>query len=184
MESVLRLIGGSEVHCADGHCGSLARLVIEPDTKTVSHLSVEVPGLSGASRLVPVALVKEAGESVLLGCTKADFDAFEHGEETHVAPDLVIRGGGLPFSYLTLDRIPVGDVEVSGEERIEATDGHIGRLRGLEVESIGFEISLVLLEIGHLSGKRTVEVAASAVTQISGDEMKLSMTKAQVAELP
>jgi len=171
------------VHCTDGHCGSLARLVIEPDTKTVSHLAVEVPGFTGASRLVPIDLVREAGDAVLLGCTRADFGAFEHGEETHVAPEYVIRGGGLPFAYLTLDRVPAGDVEVSGEEGIEATDGHIGHLRGLQVDAIGFEITDVLLEIGHLSGKRTVEVPASAITQISGDEMKLSMSKAQVADL-
>lgn len=183
MSDVLRLVGGSEVHCADGHCGSLARLLIEPGTKAVSHIAVEVPGLSGDSRLVPIARVQEAGDSVLLSCSKAEFDAFEPGEESHLAPVLAIRGGGLPFARITLDRVPDGDVEVSGEDRIEATDGHIGRLRGMDISSADHRITRLHLEIGHFAAKKTVEVPVASVAEITDDAIKLSMSKSQVSDL-
>lgn len=183
MPDVLTLIGGSEVHCSDGHCGSLSRLLIEPGTRTVSHVAVELPGLAGDSRLVPIVLVQEAADAVVLACSRTEFDALPSGEVRRVEPQLAIRGDLLPFVPLVLDRIPDDEVEVSGEERIEAADGHIGRLQGMRVAAESFQITGLLLVVGHFSGKKRVDIPADVIVDITGDGIKLSISRSQIGKL-
>jgi sporulation protein YlmC with PRC-barrel domain len=179
----LRFVGGAEVECADAHCGSVARLIMEPATRSVTHLTVEETDLMGSSRIVPIDLVEGAGDSVVIRCSKEEFDAFEHGEERLISPDYAARGSDLAFSYLTLDQVPDGEVEVSGEDEIRATDGRAGHLSGLEIDATDHRITSLLLEIGHFSGKKTVVVPAASIVGIDAEGIQLSLTRSEIGEL-
>jgi sporulation protein YlmC with PRC-barrel domain len=77
---------GDKVECADRACGRLTRVVIDPVTRTLTHLIVAPLMGTRSARLVPVELAAATASGVRLRCTGAEFDALEQAEETQFLP--------------------------------------------------------------------------------------------------
>ena len=84
---------------------------------------------------------------------------------------------------VTYDTIPLGEVEVRRGDRVHATDGDIGRVQGLVIDPRSHHVTHVLLQEGHLWGRKEVSIPISAVTRVD-DGIWLSITKQDVADLP
>jgi sporulation protein YlmC with PRC-barrel domain len=84
---------------------------------------------------------------------------------------------------VTRERVPVGDVQVRRGEHVHASDGDIGRVQGLVVDPADQHVTHVLLDEGHLWGKKQVAIPIGAVKGVD-DGVRLSLTKEEVAELP
>jgi sporulation protein YlmC with PRC-barrel domain len=82
----------------------------------------------------------------------------------------------------TADRVPVGEVEVRRGDHVHATDGSIGRVQGLVVDPSDHHVTHVLLDEGHLWGKKQVAIPIGAVKSVE-DDVRLNLTKDQVREL-
>ncbi len=193
---------GADVSCTDGPCGKLSRLIVEPGSQAVTHLVVE-PRHRGPGRLVPAGLAGAAGGEIRLRCSRDEFGKLDAAEEEellpadggyHMSPDprfMAGRGLGLPLASLsprakrvdTEDFVPLGEVEVSRGDPVFATDGEIGRVHGLVIDPGSRHVSHVLLEEGHLWGRKDVAIPVGAVTKI-GDIVRLSISKQQVQDLP
>lgn len=92
-------------------------------------------------------------------------------------------GMGAVAHTITRDRVPAGDIEVRRGEHVHASDGDIGRVQGLVVDPADHHVSHVLLEEGHLWGKKEVAIPIGAVTGVE-DGVRLSLTKDEVGALP
>jgi len=92
------------------------------------------------------------------------------------------RGTG-SHAIVIADRIPVGDVELRRGEHVHATDGTIGRVQGVIVDTSDQHVTHVLLDEGHLWGQKRVAISIGAVTGVD-DGVRLSLTKAEVGNLP
>ncbi|HEY3869201.1 MAG TPA: PRC-barrel domain-containing protein [Actinocrinis sp.] len=92
------------------------------------------------------------------------------------------RGVGDPWA-VTRERVPAGTVQVRRGERVHALDGDIGRVRGLVVDPDSRHVTHVLLDEGHLWGKKEVAIPIGAVTAVA-DGIRLSLTKDDVRDLP
>jgi sporulation protein YlmC with PRC-barrel domain len=206
MSDTTEYVIGSGVSCSDGVCGQLKRVVVDPVAKALTHLVVDPKHGSGEGRLVPVDLVASAGEEIRLRCATAAFDELEHAEETQFLPGASgqwgygegqivswpyygLGMGGMGLGNMTAgpqviirDRIPVGDVQVRRGEHVHATDGDIGRVQGLVVDPADHHVTHVLLDEGHLWGKKEVAIPISAVTGVE-DGVRLSLSKDEVADL-
>ena len=68
-------------------------------------------------------------------------------------------------------------------EHVHATDGSIGRVQGLVIDPGSHHVTHVLLQEGHLWGRKEVAIPIGAVTGVD-DGIKLSLTKQQVQDLP
>ncbi len=102
-----------------------------------------------------------------------------------------LGGAGVPGDELagvsqtvTYDTVPLGEVEVRRGDHVHATDGNIGRVQGLVIDPGSRHVSHVLLQEGHLWGRKEVAIPISSVTGIDEDGMKLSLSKHQVQDLP
>jgi len=204
---------GSEVHCEDGVCGELTRVVIDPVARKVTHLIVLPRGEEGPGRLVPIRFAESGGDHIQLSCPVSMVQRLESAEERWFVPhsdvpqpyreDQVIAWpyygiglGGIGQAYgtvplaedldpqiLTVSRIPAGEVQVRRGERVHASDGDIGRVQGLVVDPADDQVTHVLLDEGHLWGKKRVAIPIGAVVGVKGG-VELSMTKDQVKNLP
>ena len=199
---------GSSVSCSDGPCGELTRVVVDPAARTVTHLVVEPPDRGGTSRLVPVRLAGSGTAAIRLRCTMSQFEGLREAEEMQIVPGALGElGNGLSAPYygrggmglamavgtglgtgtapqrITTDRIPAGKVEVRLAEHVHATDGPIGKVRGLIVATRGHQVTHILLDEGHLWGKRRVAIPIGAVASFS-DGVRLSLTRDEVRDLP
>jgi sporulation protein YlmC with PRC-barrel domain len=82
------------------------------------------------------------------------------------------------------DKIPLGEVSVSRDQPVHATDGNIGRVQGLVIDPRDNHVTHVLLQEGHLWGRKEVAIPISAVSRVDDDGIQLSMAKAEVQDLP
>jgi hypothetical protein len=106
---------------------------------------------------------------------------------------LVLAPTGLPgyaagvdpqSATTTVERIPVGEVSVRRGERVHAVDGEIGRVRGLVVLSPDSAVTHVLLDEGHLWGRKLVAIPIRDVAGIDEDGVAVRLSKSEIKDLP
>ena len=199
---------GSDASCTDGTCGEVSRVVVNPVARAVTHLVVEPKGRQGLGRLVPLDLVDATEGEIRLRCTVAEFEALDPAEETQFVPGSKGYASygpeqvlSWPYSSLggsagvagdtvsgvsetvTYDTVPAGEVEVRRGEHVHAADGEIGQVEGLVIDPRDHRVTHVLLQQGHLWGRKEVAIPISAVTGVD-DGIQLNITKHEVQELP
>ena len=184
---------GARASCTDGHCGEVRRLIIDPATETVTHLVIQPGHRQEAGRLVPVHLVETTDGEIRLRCTRADFDKLDHAAERDIvggpaeSPQMMIGGpmttGASRQATVLEDVIPVGEKEVGPGDQVHAVDGEIGQVQGFLVNPGDDRVTHVLLQEGHLWGRKKVAIPISAVTGVDAG-IRLNLTKEQVGELP
>lgn len=184
---------GAEASCTDEVCGQVSRIIVNPVTREVTHLAVEPKYRHGPGRLVPVDLVDATTGQIQLRCTLAEFQALQPSKEGGSAPDnpsnqvrWVLGPVHDPSDAehgITVDYVPSGEVDIRRELTVCATDGEIGRVQGLIVEPGGHRVTHVLLQEGHIWGRREVAIPIGAVTKIGTLLIHLSLTKHQVKDL-
>jgi sporulation protein YlmC with PRC-barrel domain len=74
-------------------------------------------------------------------------------------------------------------VDVRRGEHVHATDGDIGRVQGLVIDPADRHVTHVLLQEGHLWGRKEVAIPISAVIGVEAG-IHLSITKQEVHDLP
>lgn len=92
-------------------------------------------------------------------------------------------GAPYPPDAVTVDRVPLGEVEVRRGDRVHATDGPVGKVQGLVIDPTDHHVTHVLLEEGHVWGKKDVAIPIGAVTSIA-DGIAVGLTKDQLRGLP
>ncbi len=189
---------GAEVSCTDGACGKLSRVVVDPIARVVTHLIVEPRRGHAPARLVPLGLAGSATGGIQLNCTLAEFDGLDPAEETRfITADMDVPDyrstdvvawphygyRGARGTLAASDTIPVGEVEVQRGEHVQASDGHIGQVEGLVIDPDSHRVTHVLLQEGHLWGRKDVAIPISTVTRAAG-RIDVSLSKQQVQDLP
>jgi sporulation protein YlmC with PRC-barrel domain len=210
MAGVVQFTIGTQVRCADGECGRLSRVVVDPVAGRVTHLAVEPDHRLGLARLVPLDLVESAGDAadgILLRCTLAQFEALDSAEETQFVPgtrgfeaygpeqilswpyyrlgDTVMDPDqeGKVSQTVTVDTMPLGEVAIRRGSPVHATDGAIGHVQGLVIDAGSTHVTHVLHAEGHLWGRKQVAIPISTVSEV-GDEITLRIGKQEVRDLP
>ena len=193
---------GSTVVCDDGPCGEVRRVVVDPVARRLTHLVVEPAHRSGLGRLVPLHVVGTHAGDLRLRGSIADFESLPAAEETDFLP-----GGSGYESYeaheafywpyfgledpqvadasavVTHERVPMGEVEVRRGVRVHAADGEIGSVEGLVVEPATGDVTHVLLQEGHLWGRKQVAIPIRSVTRL-GEGISVSLSKDEIGALP
>jgi hypothetical protein len=198
---------GSRVECTDGPVGYLSRVILDPVARALTHIAVDTRSGRGVGHIVPINYVASAGETVKLTTTKAQFEQFERAEETDFVPLAGDWSGYSSESALSLpyysrgagslgasrrpggelvknDYVPLGEVEVKRGDQVHGTDGPIGRVHGLVIDPSNHHVTDFLLEQGHLWGRRAICIPIGAVDRVADDDVRLSLTKDQVRDLP
>ncbi len=88
-----------------------------------------------------------------------------------------------PHVARSYDRVPKDAVEIRRASAVTSSDGeHLGHVDGFVVDGEGF-ITHVVLEHGHLWGKREIAIPISAVARTESDEVLLSWSTDEVGAL-
>jgi sporulation protein YlmC with PRC-barrel domain len=206
----MRLELGCAVTCTDGPFGELADVVVDPLWRRVRHLVVQPPGRHDRARLVPIERVRPDGSGLALDCSVSELEAMEPvfesaflrvGELPVADPDWEIGvqdvlalplyqeldGMGTaidpdPHVIVNYDRVPKHAVEIRRSSSIVSADGHrLGHVDGFLVGA--GEIADIVLEHGHLWGRREVVIPADAVASVENDVVTLKLTKEAVGAL-
>lgn len=197
---------GADISCADGICGQVSRVVVDPAAQAVTYLAVEPKRQQGPGRLVPVGLAAVTAGGIRLRCTMAEFGRLPPAQKTEVLPGTgdfagygpeqvhgvaynipAVNGtdwksGHLPYA-VSYDIVPPGEVAVRGGDPVHATDGEIGRVQGLVTAPGSRHVTHVLLQEGHMLGSKEVAIPIGAVARLDAG-IWLNITKRRVKDLP
>ena len=193
---------GAKASCSDGPCGEVRRMIINPAAGTVTHLVVTPKQRHEPGRLVPVDLVDAAASEIGLRCTIGEFGQLDPAEETELVerhgpasapppvPSPMTTAGGMSHNYrmpqpartIVEEVVPAGEAQVRHGDSVRAADGEIGRVQGFLVDPDDHRVTHVLLQEGHLWGRKEVAIPMRTVTGIDKG-IQLHITKQQVADL-
>jgi hypothetical protein len=179
----------AQAECVDGPCGELAGLVIRADSRTVEYYVVRdtTPG-HAIERLVPRALVDPAAiTSVRLDCTLAELGKMQplNVQDVTAAGG---RSGGTAYGHAggydvaDSERAPDGTGVLRQDQRVEATDGKVGKLCGIEIDDeariTDFHTRL------DRRGSPELLLPTSAVSYVDRNTVYLVLDKHQVESQP
>jgi sporulation protein YlmC with PRC-barrel domain len=206
----MRLVLGSPVRCGDAPYGELADVVIDPISRCVTHLVVQPEHRHEVARLASIDRARSTADGIVLDFSAEELERLEPvreaaflrlGEFPVTDPDwdvgiaqvlaLPLYPGAegpavaidpetrVAWSY---DRIPKGEIELCRSSAVTSADGHhLGHVDGFIVEDD--VIAGVVLERGHLWGRREVVIPYGAIERAESDSLVLNITKDAVGAL-
>jgi sporulation protein YlmC with PRC-barrel domain len=190
----------AEIECTDGIGGHSTAVILHPISRRVTHIVVSEKKYPHTERLVPVELVIDSTpELIRLRCTEKELLAMEPFVETEFVT------GTEPHSVYSMEeyrlwpfvlpdpemgmvieheRLPPGELAVRRGARVEATDGHIGRVDEFLLDPTDMRVTHLVLREGHLWSQKEVAIPVSQIDRIKEDVVYLKLDKSGVAELP
>jgi len=196
---------GREVSCSDGPVGRLSDVLVDPQTRRVTHLVVE--DRDGTARLVPAKLFRRGsrpGKTVTLSCSSADVAAYEairafslvgleelpRGDDRNAigvedvqflpgpgATEFGDFAGDVDGTYgITYDVIPKTAAELRRGSAVVSVEGEeIGRIDGFLVS--GEQLTYVVLHHTHFSHAGAAAIPIDSVTAIETDCITVALAK-------
>ncbi|HEY1293487.1 MAG TPA: hypothetical protein VGJ60_10425 [Chloroflexota bacterium] len=183
---MLRIPLTAHAECVDGLCGDLTGLVIRADSRTLEYYVVRdtTPG-HPIERLVPRAQVNPAAATTMrLDCTLAEL-----GKMQPLSVQEVTSGGGSGvygraggYSVADSERAPDGTGVLRQDQHVEATDGKVGKLTGVEIDDDARITDFYTRLDRH--GSPEVLLPTSAVSYVDRTTVYLVLDKRQVQSSP
>lgn len=201
---------GSTLPCADGPVRELADVVVDAAGRRVTHVVVQPKRRHEAARLVPLDLMAENANGLLLCCTADALDRLEPVREYAYLPagtrpqedgdwsigveDVLVAPSFEPLDAaepeldpnvnLMYDRVPKGEVELRLTSSVYSADEHhVGSVHGLEVGE-GGAIGVLTLLRGHLWWRREIAVPTDAIASFENDLVTLAVEKRELKRFP
>lgn len=190
----------AEVHCSDGLAGRPSYAIGNPMNRQITHLVVQSLQPPFRETLVPVDQVEEVTDNrIKLKCTRDELnkmEAFEVKEYKrtempgylywpHVQPAVVDMSDEVEI-YVPVKRqnVPPGELALQRGARVEATDGYVGQVDELLINSTNMQVThLVLLE-RHIFQKREITIPISQIDHVLEDTIYLKLDRQSVEALP
>jgi hypothetical protein len=89
-----------------------------------------------------------------------------------------------PHVSMTYDRVPKGEVEIRRTSQVRSSDDHlVGHVDAFLVDRDDL-ITHLVLERGHLWGRRDVTIPIGGVTRVATDSVEVGLTEDEIGELP
>jgi uncharacterized protein YrrD len=81
----MRLVKGADVYSAQGdRLGTLNRVIIDPNTREVTHIVIEKGLMFTTSKVIPIGRIDpQSQENITLNSSEQDLSQFDDFEEAH-----------------------------------------------------------------------------------------------------
>ncbi len=188
----------AEVHCTDGFAGFSTNVIGNPISHQMTHVVVQSDLLPFYEYLVPVEQVAETTPNLIkLNCTLEDLRQMELFKVEEFIPTEMPCNLSWPYcvpipgavqeevAYIPVEHqnIPWGEQSLRCGALVEASDGYIGQVEELLINSTNMQVThLVLLE-RHILKRREITVPVSQIDHISENTIYLKLNRQSVEEL-
>jgi uncharacterized protein YrrD len=178
---------GAHVEATDGRVGEITRVIVEARDRTLSHIVVR-DGRFSTERLVPIEAVAEAtSERVALRLAQAQFGLLQpYAHSVQYTPNAPADTYlGVAKNPITLDRAEISEDERSfrGGERVEATDGTVGKADEVIIDHDTRKLTDIVLVEGHIWHKHHVTIPVDSVDYARRGVIYLKLSKAELQPL-
>jgi sporulation protein YlmC with PRC-barrel domain len=187
------------VQCKDAPAGHTTSVIIDPQTKIVTHIVVETKTFPKEEHIVPIDLIEETTPTKInLHCKRTEvenMEVFLDHEFIHVNTPIMKYASQsyVMWPYVEPEQhyvdvvhehIPPGELALHRGAKVVATDGPVGQIDELLVEPEQGHITHIVLRKGHLWGKKDVTIPIPDIDKIQEDQVQLKIDKGDIAKLP
>jgi len=193
----MKIAINAQVHCTDGSCGRITRVVLKPAPEQVTHIVVSNEMYPETEYLIPAELISNStSESMELNCSREELSMMPVFDQVQFIPSDLNGFVGSPYVMwpyyipqaipmrLEKEHIPVDELTIRRTAGVEAADGHIGRVDGFLINPYNDHITHLLLREGHLWGKKDVAIPVGMIDHYQEDYVYLKMSKQEIEMLP
>jgi len=198
---------GAAVHCLDGHCGKLARVVIDPATDEITDLIVEKGALMRHDRVVPILAVTRASpEGIWLNVKSDEIETYpKYTEREFVVPvgdweqerheayqtgiwlmpyGQVFYDHAIPMqAHHTTEGIPSTLDAIGRATAVMGTEGQLGTVNHVLADRESEEITHLIVRRGGLLPDYRI-MTIDQVKEIDDDGIHTELTDEEFGELP
>ncbi len=196
----------AEVQCSDGLAGHSTHVVVNPISKHITHLVVKGNWPFNQEYMVPIEQVDETAPGwIRLKCSNDDLQDmqafvseeyiptripdFDSWQESYVAWPMVLPAPGYSDFVHTVvavqhDNMPEGELSLHRGAKVEATDGYLGLVDELLVNSHNMHVTHLILRERHILKRREVAIPVSQIDHVDEERVYLKLDKKTVEELP
>ncbi len=189
----------AEVYCIDGIAGHSTYMVVNPDNHQITHLVVKSHRPPFHEYLVPVEQVERTTpDRILLMCTRDKLHQMTPFEYDVPVPNempgflyypyvfpVVSNMPGEVETYLPMQsqNIPQGEIAVRRGARVEATDGYIGQVDNLLVDSTNLQITHLVVNENRNIKHRKIVIPIWQIERVYEGKIYLKLDRQCVEEL-
>lgn len=197
----------TEVQCSDGDAGLSTYVIVNPINNLITHLVVKSSEEPFKEYKVPVDQIEETTPNLIkLKCTRDDLDKmdpfiseeyihtnvpdFEGYQDDYLAWPYVLPPPGFVYDSedgyipLELENMPEGELAVSRGAQVEATDGYVGQVDELLINSSNMHITHLVLRERHIFKDREITIPVSQIDHVDEDTIYLKLDLQGVEDLP
>jgi uncharacterized membrane protein len=185
---------GAKVECTDGPAGQATRIIVDPGTLQVAHYIVREKKRPHTERIVPVDQIEKATAGMInLRCSLAELAEMKPFVITQYRPvDVPTYEGDMFYRQkypravmmdVQQEMTPQGMVAVRQGDRVEASDGLVGKVDQLLIDEDNGEITHFVLREGHAWGDRDVILPVSVVNAVRKGTVYLSLDRETIAAM-
>jgi sporulation protein YlmC with PRC-barrel domain len=185
----------AKIICTNGECGKSKAVIVNPVNREVTHLVVTY---SYGEYMVPLSFVTASDhDHIRLSCSAEELTQMPSFTKVQVVGDpdadfLMYDEWSAPYvtSYpmeealVETELVPPGELAVHRGDPVSATDGHVGEVGEFVVDAESGHISHLVLQKGHLWGKREVTLPIGLIDRVEEGVVYLNVDKAAINELP
>lgn len=188
---------GAQVHCTDGHCGKLVKVVVDPTTQRVTDLIVEKGFLLKHDRVLPVSVVERATEKdIFLNIRSNELERYGEYREYYIkepSPDAASRSSrtdwemGVPQVVPMIRRrvregIATGKAVIERATDVDNLEKTIGHVDHILADRESGQITHLVMRRGLIP--EHVVVPMHLVERVDEDAIFTSVTQEELKELP
>ncbi len=187
----------TKVNCSDGEGGKCTHIILKPTTESITHLVVNTGSFPETGYLVSMDQVAETTpDQIRLNCSLKELSEMPVFDTVDFLPSTLTGFAGSPYmmwpyfapagSYMTLEKehIPVDELAIRRGARVEATDGHVGRVDEFVINPHSDHITHLVMREGHLWGQKDVTIPVSQIDHYEGGAVYLKLNKQDIEKLP
>ena len=187
----------AKVSCLDGPFGQSTCVILKPTTGEITHLVVINEPFPGTEYLVSIdAIAESTPDQIRLNCSRNELLKMPIFDKMEFVPSDLTGFVGSPYmmwpfyapaaAYITIEKehIPAGELTMRRGTRVEATDGHVGRVDEFLIDPNNDHITHLVMREGHLWGQKDVTIPVSQIDHYQGNTVFLKLTKQDIEKLP
>jgi sporulation protein YlmC with PRC-barrel domain len=190
----------AEVHCTDGAAGRSTYVIIDPQDHRLTHLVVQSNRPPFHEYLVPNDKVEITLPNLIkLKCTRKDLYKMEPFECEEYIRTRLPENLNWPHAQAVpglntnlVDRaipvkvrnIPRGEFALRRGARVEATDGYVGQVDELLVNTDNLQVTHLILLERYTLEHRKITIPVSLIDRVFEDKIHLKLDRQGVEELP
>jgi hypothetical protein len=181
----------AKVNCLDGPCGHSVLVILKPTTQEITHVAISNDSSSETEYLVAIdRVVESTPDQIQLNCRREELSKMPVFAKEEFIPNagLYMMWPYYPLAaaYVSVEKehIPAGELAIRGGTRVDASDGHVGRIDEFLINPVNDQITHLVMREGHFWRQKDVTIPVSQIDRYQDNTVYLKLNKREIEKLP